>query len=169
MDNIILIGFMGSGKTTVGTRLSYYMRMPFLDTDKLIEKSQGKEISDIFAEKGEAYFRKLETQMIAGMIGKEKQKIISTGGGLPVSAANRKLLQKLGTVVYLKAEPETIYERLKGDTKRPLLRDTDPLKKIRSLMQEREEAYRQAADHVICVDGKEFHTIIQEIREAVIQ
>ena len=166
MNNIILIGFMGCGKTTVGIRLSYYMRMAFLDTDKLIERAQGREISEIFAKEGEAYFRELETGMIAGMIGKEKEKIISTGGGLPIKEENRPLLKKLGTVIYLKLKPETVYERVKDDTKRPLLQCENPLEKIRTLMAQREEAYIDAADVVIEVDGKDFDTIIKEIEEA---
>lgn len=166
MDNIILIGFMGCGKTSVGMRLSYQKRMAFLDTDKLIEKAQGREISDIFAKDGEACFRRMETQLIAEMIGKEHHKIISTGGGLPIKAENRPLLGQLGTVVYLKAKPETIYERVKGDTKRPLLCCDAPLERIKTLLSEREAAYAQAADVVIEVDGKDFSSIIKEIEEA---
>lgn len=167
MNNIILIGFMGCGKTTVGIRLSYHMRMAFLDTDKLIEKTQEREISDIFAKEGEAYFRELETRTIAGMVGKESGKIISTGGGLPVKDENRPLLKKLGTVIYLKLKPETVYERVKDDTKRPLLQCDDPLEKIRTLMAEREAAYSDAADVIIEVDDKDFDAIIKEIEETV--
>lgn len=165
MNNIILIGFMGCGKTTVGIRLSYHMRRAFLDTDRLIEKKQGKEISEIFAKEGENSFRDMETQMLQELVETEHGKIISTGGGLPVRAENRKLLKKLGSVVYLKLKPETVYERLKEDTKRPLLQCEDPLQKIRTLMAEREAAYAEAADVVIQVDNKEFETIIKEIEE----
>ncbi len=165
MNNIILIGFMGCGKTTVGIRLSYHMRRAFLDTDRLIEKKQGKEISEIFAKEGENSFRDMETQMLQELVETEHGKIISTGGGLPVRAENRKLLKKLGSVVYLKLKPETVYERLKEDTKRPLLQCEDPLQKIRTLMAKREAAYAEAADVVIQVDNKEFETIIKEIEE----
>lgn len=167
MDNIILIGFMGCGKSSVGMRLSYHKRMVFLDTDKLIEKAQGREIADIFAEEGEDCFRDMETSLLAEMIGKEHERIISTGGGLPVREKNRPLLKSLGTVVYLKAKPETIYERVKGDTKRPLLRTASPFEKIKALLSEREDAYMEAADAVIEVDGKDFAAIIKEIEEAV--
>lgn len=168
VDNIILIGFMGCGKTSVGLRLSYHKRMAFLDTDKLIERAQGREIADIFEKDGEAFFRDLETELIEGMIGKEHDKIISTGGGLPIRAKNRPLLGKLGTVVYLKALPETIYERVKGDTKRPLLCCDSPLERIRTLLKEREAAYEEAADIVIEVDGKDFSALIKEIEEAAV-
>lgn len=167
MNNIILIGFMGCGKTTVGIRLSYHMRMTFLDTDKLIEKGQGKEISEIFETEGEAYFRELETKTIQEMIGIEKGNIISTGGGLPIKPENRPLLKKLGKVVYLKLKPETVYERLKDDTKRPLLQCDNPLERIEMLMAQREEAYTDAADVIITVDDKDFDTIIKEIKEMV--
>lgn len=165
MSNIVLIGFMGSGKTTIGIRLSYELRKAFLDTDRVIEREQGKEITRIFAEEGEGHFRDLETQTIIKMIETESDRIISTGGGLPVRPENRPLLKKLGTVVYLKLEPETVYERLKGDTKRPLLQCGEPLHRIRELMALRESAYQEAADVVVCVDGKECDEIIKEIEE----
>ena len=165
MNNIVLIGFMGCGKTTVGIKLSYHMRMAFLDTDKLIEKEQEKEITEIFAQDGEAYFREMETQLLEELIETESGKIISTGGGLPVQAKNRPLLKKLGTVVYLKVKPETVYERLKDDDKRPLLQCEDPLQRIRTLMAQRESAYADAADVIVQVDGKDFDTIIKEIEE----
>ena len=163
MNNIILIGFMGSGKTTVGIRLSYHMRRTFVDTDKEIERQQEKEISQIFAQEGEPYFRMLETKLLEKMIETEHDRIISTGGGLAVKAENRALLKRLGTVVYLKPSPETVYERIKGDTKRPLLQCEDPLQRIRELMKAREEAYSDAADIVVDVDGKTFEELIQEI------
>lgn len=165
MDNIILIGFMGCGKTSVGIRLSYQLRRMFLDTDKLIARQQGRSVSRIFEEDGEAYFRALETETIAGLQGGQERCIIATGGGLPVKPENRPLLRALGRVVYLKAEPETVYERLRDDTERPLLQCADPLSRIRELMRERETAYTEAADMVISVDGKEIDMIVKEIEE----
>ncbi len=167
MDNIVLIGFMGCGKTTVGIRLSYALQRSFLDTDRQIEREQGKEIAQIFAEEGEAAFRGLETEMIAKMAEKERGRIISTGGGLPVKQENRVLLKKLGTVVYLKTTPETVYERVKDDTKRPLLQCGEPLRRIRELMAERESAYMAAADVVVSTDGKEPAEIVEEIEERI--
>ena len=165
MSNIVLIGFMGCGKTTVGIRLSYAMRRAFLDTDKLIEKEQEKETSRIFAQEGEEKFRQLETEMLEKLAGTEQDRIIATGGGTPVRKENRSLLKKLGQVVYLEAKPETVYERVKEDTKRPLLQCERPLERIRERMEVREEAYREAADMVISVDGKDFETIVKEIEE----
>lgn len=163
--NIILIGFMGCGKSTLGIKLSYRLRRTLLDTDKLIEKEEKRTISDIFAKEGEAYFRKLETKCLQRMIQTEKNQIISVGGGLPIQEENHALLKQLGTVVYLRAKPETIYERLKNDTTRPLLQGENPQEKIRKLMEQRAPIYEKAADIVIDVDGKEFDRILEEITE----
>ena len=167
MDNIILIGYMGCGKTTLGIRLSYHMRIPFLDTDKLIEKNENREISGIFAQDGEEAFREMETETLRTLLRDKTRKVISTGGGLPLREENRRLLKELGTVVYLRAEPETVYERVEGDTRRPLLQCEDPLARIREMTAERNPHYQDAADIVIQVDDKDFDMIIQEIEEQI--
>lgn len=167
MGNVILIGFMGSGKTTVGLRLSYRLRRPVIDTDKEIEREEKRTISDIFATDGEAYFRDRETACLQKLIESANNQIISVGGGLPVREQNRELLHELGQVFYLRAKGETIYERVKDDTTRPLLQGDDPLKKIETLLNERDPYYRAAADVVIAVDGKSFEQILNEIEEHV--
>ncbi len=161
--NIVLIGFMGSGKSSIGIRLSYRMRRSVEDTDKLIERRQGREISEIFEQDGEAYFRELETRMLEELIGKLQYYIISVGGGTPVKEENRKLLKELGTVIYLKASPEVIYERVKNDRSRPLLQCENPLERIRSLMEERREAYESCADVILDTD----HMTMDEILDAI--
>lgn len=163
--NVILIGFMGCGKTSVGIRLSYQMRRAFLDTDKLIERRAGMTISEIFEKDGEAYFRRLETETLKGLLTEEGSRVISTGGGLPTREENRALLKELGTVVYLKLSAQTVYERLRGDTQRPLLQCDDPLGKIQELMAAREALYTAAADVTVDVDGRSFEAIIKEIEE----
>lgn len=167
MGNVILIGFMGCGKTTVGLKLSYRLCRTVMDTDKIIEREEQRTISDIFATDGEAYFRDRETACLRKLIGSADDQIISVGGGLPLREENRELLHKLGQIFYLRAEGETIYERLKGDTTRPLLQGDDPLKKIRTLLEERDPYYRAAADVVITVDGKNFQEILDEIEKNV--
>lgn len=167
MGNVILIGFMGSGKTTVGLRLSYRLRQSVIDTDKEIEKEEKRAIADIFAAEGEEYFRARETACLQKLQGSVRNQIISVGGGLPMRAENRKLLHQLGQVFYLRADVETIYGRLKGDTTRPLLQGDDPLTKIRVLMEERDPFYRDASDVVIQVDGKSFEQILDEIEGKV--
>ena len=130
--NIVLIGFMGSGKTTLGLKLSYLLRMPVEDTDKMIERQEGRSISEIFADDGEAYFRELETEILRKCGSRKYEYILSVGGGTPVNLVNRPLLHQCGTVVYLRVSPEVVYERLKNDTTRPLLQCEDPLGRIRN-------------------------------------
>lgn len=164
-NNIVLIGFMGSGKTTVGIRLSYRMRRVIEDTDKLIEKKEGKTIREIFAKEGEAYFRQAETAMLQELGGKLRNHILSVGGGTPVREENRELLKKLGTVVYFRVKPETVYKRLRNDTSRPLLQCENPLEKIEELLAARKEAYESSADIIIDVD----ELTMNEVAERVMQ
>lgn len=167
MENVILIGFMGCGKTTVGLRLSYRLRRTVIDTDKEIEREEKRSISDIFATEGEPYFRNLETACLRKLMDSAANQIISVGGGLPLREENRQLLQELGQVFYLCAAAETIYERVKDDMTRPLLQGADPRAKIETLLRERDPFYRAAADVVIEVDGKSFEEILCEIEENV--
>lgn len=166
-DNIILIGFMGCGKSTTGISLSYRLKRTLIDTDKMIEKREKKSISEIFALQGEEYFREKETELLRELKKERAGRIFSAGGGTPLRAENRRLLRELGTVVYLKVSAETVYERLKGDTTRPLLQGDDPQKKIRMLLQEREERYMDAADIVIAADGKKTTQVVEEIAAAL--
>ncbi len=166
-NNLILIGFMGCGKTTVGIRLSYRMRRIFEDTDKLIEKKQQREIKDIFATEGEGIFRELETQMLSELEKTVSNRIISVGGGTPVREENREILKQLGTVIYLRIRPETVYERLKNDTTRPLLQGENPKGKIYELMEMRKEAYESCADMIIDVDSLSIEEILEKITKHV--
>lgn len=161
--NVVLIGFMGSGKTSVGLRLSYRLRRPVEDTDKLIERREGRTISEIFAREGEEYFRRLETELLGELAEKRRHTIFSVGGGTPVRPENRELLKRLGKVVLLRIKPETVYERLKEDTTRPLLQCGNPLERIRELMESRKEAYESCADVILDVDGMEVGDIIEKI------
>lgn len=165
MKNIILVGYMGCGKTTVGKNLARICNFTFLDTDELIEEQQGRSISEIFATDGEAAFRDMETEVLKSMIEQQKERlVISTGGGMAVREENRGLLKQLGVVFYLKAKPETVYERVKGDTKRPLLQCDDPLSRIREMQEQREPAYKDAAHHVIEVDEYRQQEIAEKIK-----
>lgn len=167
MGNVILIGFMGCGKTTVGLKLSYRLRRSIIDTDKEIEREEKRTISEIFAADGEPYFRDRETACLRKLIESTNNQIISVGGGLPMREENRQLLHELGQVFYLRAKGETIYERVKDDSTRPLLQVDDPQRKIETLLQERDPYYRAAADVVIDVDGKSFEQILNEIEYAL--
>lgn len=165
--NIILIGYMGCGKTTLGKKLSYRERIALLDTDKMIEKKQDMTVSEIFEVKGEEAFRQMETDCLKEILGYMDRYIISVGGGLPMREENRKLLKKLGCVIYLRAKPDTIYGRLKNDITRPLLQGDDPEKKIKEMLIVRGPVYEQAADAVIDVDEKGYEAIMKEILEKV--
>lgn len=163
--NIVLIGFMGSGKTSLGLRLSYRLRRPVEDTDKLIERREGRKISEIFARDGEEHFRQLETALLSELTRRRGAAIYSVGGGTPVRTQNRGLLKQLGKVFLLRVRPETVYERLRGDTTRPLLQGEDPLSRIRELMESRREAYESCADVILDVDDMEMEDIMEKIVE----
>ena len=151
-ENIVLTGFMGSGKSTVGRRLSYLLKKPYLDTDKLIEQRQKKTISEIFKDEGEDAFRTMETELLEELAQAKCIRVIAVGGGTPLREQNRVLLSRLGKVVYLRIRPETVYERLKEDKTRPLLQCEDPLTRIRELIASRNRAYEERADLIIDVD-----------------
>lgn len=167
MKNIILVGYMGCGKTTVGKTLAELMRYKFTDTDELIEAQEGRSISDIFAKDGEQKFRAMETALLKKMLrDKRRGLVIATGGGMPVREENRPLLKKLGTVVYMRVKSETVYERIKGDTTRPLLQCENPLERIREMLQNRTPAYEAAAELIIDVDSLTQQAAAEEIIRA---
>ena len=143
IQNIALIGFMGTGKSSVGQLVAGQLHFSFLDTDHLIESRAGKTISEIFAQDGEPAFRDLERNLVQEL-GTRKRAVISTGGGLPVGEGNLSSLRTHALIVCLWASPEKIWERVRNQTHRPLLDDPDPLAKIRQLLIDRQPYYRQA-------------------------
>ena len=165
MKNIVLIGFMGSGKTTTGKALKEKTDMTFVDTDELIEAYEGCKISEVFADKGEAYFRRLENETLKNLLSSTDNKVISTGGGIVTNQANIPLLKQLGKVFYLRINPETVVERLEGDKTRPLLMGEDKLVKVEQLMTDRKELYEMAADKTIDTDGLSVSEIVGKILE----
>lgn len=165
--NVILIGYMGCGKSTIGCRLSYRLRMPFLDTDKQIEIRQNREISEIFALQGEQAFRDMETECLRHLLSDKCKYVVAVGGGLPIREENRELLKQLGTCIYLKATPDTIYERLKNDTSRPLLQRDDPYAVICDMLKERQGIYESCADMVLPVDDKTIEQLVKEVEEMI--
>lgn len=142
-ENIALIGFMGTGKSTVGQMAAGMLGFRFLDTDEMIERTAGKKISEIFATDGEARFREYERDVVAKLAGMEKT-VISTGGGLVTNPENLASLKEHALLVCLWCSAETILKRVGHQTHRPLLRVENPLEKIRALLTERAPAYRQA-------------------------
>lgn len=159
----ILIGFMGAGKTTVGRCLSGKTGYPLLDTDRLIEEQAGMTVSRIFKVFGEEEFRRLETETVKSLLDREGDWVLSVGGGLPLREENRELLRRAGKVIYLKARPDTVLDRLKGDTTRPLLQGGDVRERVESLMGFRGPVYESAAHMTVDTDGRSPEDISDEI------
>ncbi len=148
---IVLTGFMGSGKTTVGSALASVLSVPFYDMDSIIEEEENCSVSDIFREKGEPFFRELETALIERKLKNKGQFVLSTGGGVVMREKNRSLLKTLGTVIYLKASPKCILKNIEGDASRPLLKVKNPYEEVKRLMSLREMAY-QDCDYTVNTD-----------------
>lgn len=165
MRNIILTGFMGSGKTEVGKMLAQRLGYTFIDTDKLVEEQEGKSISDIFREDGEPYFRDIEALILKDLSGLEGH-VISTGGGIVTREDNILNLKKTGLVIWLKASPETIFKRVSSETNRPMLKVDNPLEQIKKLLSMREQFYSRA-DLSIDTDGLEVDEVVDIIIKKV--
>lgn len=152
MKNIILIGFMGTGKSAVAAKLCRQLSLQFIDTDAVIEADEGCSIKEIFRISGEDHFRKLETQLLK-KLSESSDAVISCGGGIVLREENRILLRSIGTVFLLTADYETILKRLKNDTSRPLLSCEGKSEKVRQLIEERRSLYEETADHIVHTDG----------------
>lgn len=160
---VILTGYMGTGKTTVGKVLAKQLHLPLFDTDELIESKTDMSISDIFAKYGEAAFRDMETELLKEIKEYYGPCVLSLGGGLVLREENRRLLDEIGVTFALSATADTIYDRVKGDTTRPLLQCEDPLAKIKQMLNDRAAAYEDAADHEVTTDNKKVSAICEEI------
>ena len=160
--NIVLIGFMGAGKSTVSEYLSRKYNMDTVEMDQIIAEREKMSISDIFSVHGEEYFRDLETKLLIEMQAKTNT-VISCGGGVPMRERNVKEMKKNGCVVLLTATPETILERVKDNHDRPLLEGNKTVSYISELMEKRREKYEAAADLIIETDGKNAQEICEEL------
>lgn len=169
-ENIALIGFMGSGKTTIGRILAKHLEMKFIDLDKLIAAREKKTIPEIFEEKGEEYFRKLERD-IAEEESKDNNVVISTGGGIIIDNENIKNLKKSSFVVYLDCELDCIYERIKNSKTRPLiLNNEDVYTRIKELYERRQMLYRISADFTVKINKlSNIYDTVETIKEAYIK
>jgi shikimate kinase len=159
--NLALIGFMGTGKTSVGWLVAENLHFEFLDTDEMIQTRTGRSIADIFTTDGEATFRALERQVV-GELSTHEKAVISTGGGLPANPENLAALKEHALVICLWSSPEKIWERVRHQSHRPLLHDPDPQKKIRDLLAAREPFYKQA-DVLINTDLRSAREVAQQI------
>jgi shikimate kinase len=159
--NVVLIGFMASGKTSVGRRVAKRLGYRFMDTDQFIESQQGRAIGDIFATEGEPYFRALETRLLRRLRAFTNY-VFSTGGGIITTPGNLELLKQIGAVVFLKADPEEILRRLQHDKRRPKVQGGDLRATVLSLLGERLPLYERA-DVVIETLGKTPNQVAGEV------
>ncbi|MDA8171295.1 MAG: shikimate kinase [Nitrospiraceae bacterium] len=163
-QNIVLTGFMGTGKSSVARELAHLLGRGVIDLDTEIEKNAGMSIASIFAAFGEPRFRELETDA-ARQAAEKRAAIISTGGGIVLKSENMEALRASGVIFCLTASPETILKRTSVNRERPLLQVPDPLGKITELLNARGPYYRGSCDYMIDTEGKTPKEIAQEIRE----
>ena len=160
MNNLYIIGFMGSGKKSLASELD---KIKKINVDALIEKKLGMSISEIFAIHGEAFFRKHEHEILSE-ISKHDNQIVYCGGGLPLTPENRKLIKASGRCIYLKVSPNAVLQRLKSDESRPLLKNKKSIKEISLMLDKRVQIYESIAD--ISIETDNFTT--KEIAEKLI-
>lgn len=161
-DNIVLVGMMGAGKTTVGRLIARRLKRPFYDSDEEIERRCGVRIPVIFDIEGEAGFRARETQVIAELSALERM-VVATGGGAVLAEENRRRLGARGAVVYLHARPGYLWQRVRHDRNRPLLATPDPQKTLEELYAARDPFYREVADLVLDTGRQSAHSLAKEI------
>jgi shikimate kinase len=163
-DNIILIGFMGSGKSSVGRMLARRLRFQFLDTDHLVEERSRMSIKDIFAGPGgEVAFRERETAALESLLVSTHRHVIATGGGIVTQPRNVPLLRQLGWVVLLQADPDELYKRVARNHDRPLLRVKDPRARVNEMLEVRQPLYQEAAQFVIDSTGMRREDVTESI------
>ena len=163
--NIVLIGFMGSGKSMIARELGDRLKAPVVATDDLAQAKEGKSVHEIFKSKGEAYFRNLEAEIIKE-VSLRRGVIIDCGGGVVLHKENLKLLKTNGIVFYLQATPQVIYQRIKNEGHRPLLKVPDPLGRIKELYQQRLPLYNQA-DYTIDANDASIEGPVVEILKKI--
>ena len=163
--NVILIGFMGVGKSTIANGLAKSLGFDVLDTDKMIEQSQSRSINEIFATEGEESFREMESVILGKLISSTDRSVISTGGGIVTREENIKVLKSIGIVFWLDAGVDSILDRVSGNRDRPLLKTENPRKRIVDLLSEREPLYESCADERIQTDDFSIDEISYGIAE----
>lgn len=161
VKNIVLIGFMGCGKSLTSNKLAEILNRKVISTDKLVEQKEGQSIAEIFKKSGEGYFRKVEKEIIKKISGQDGM-IIDCGGGVVMDAENMVNLKENGLVIYLSASPESIYNNVKRRSHRPLLDVADPQLKITELLEER-KPYYEKADVTVNADHRTINQIAEDV------
>jgi shikimate kinase len=164
--NLFLVGMMGSGKTTLGRALAQRLRLPFVDTDKVLVERTGVPVATIFEIEGEAGFRRRESAILAELAEGGDQ-VVATGGGAVLSADNRAVMRSAGTVIYLRARIEHLWERTRHDSSRPLLATADPRGTLETLLQARDPLYREAAHLVVDTGTQSANTLVSRVVSAL--
>lgn len=163
---IALIGFMGTGKTTIARELSARLDRKLINVDTLIQEKMDMSVKEIFNKYGEGYFREIEKDTIAGLKGK-LEILMDCGGGVPLNSENIENIKENNKIVLLEASPETILERVKNDNTRPLLNNNMSIEDINTFLLKRRDFYNNAADIRINTDDKSIEDIINEIIEKI--
>lgn len=164
--NLILVGMMGSGKTTMGRALARHLGKAFVDSDEEIQRRTGVTIPHIFDIEGEAGFRQREMAAICALVGRDNM-VLATGGGAVLLEQNRELLQQNGIVIYLNASAHDLWQRTRHDRNRPLLQTADPHAKLTELFQQRDPLYRQVADIVVQSGKQSAHALMLHIADEI--
>jgi shikimate kinase len=166
VENVVLIGYRGCGKTRVGRALGARLGWRFVDTDEEVEARAGRRVAEIFAADGEAVFRRLEQAVVAD-VARGVGQVIAVGGGAVLAEANRAVLQRAGICVWLVAPAEVLRERIERDarsaTQRPALTALDGLEEVRHLLGEREALYASIAEHVVRTDGRSVAEVVEAV------
>lgn len=160
MRKIYLVGFMGCGKSAIGRRLSYYLKLPYYDMDHEIVRQQGMTIPEIFEKHGEAYFRQIETEFLQSF--RNESCIIATGGGVSMREENRRIMRKTGLVFFLDAKFEDIYMRIRNDKNRPIVQNSTE-QTLEELYQYRKKFYRQAGHIQVLTANRSLRQIVEYI------
>src|SRR4051812_15574423 len=165
-STIFLVGMMGAGKTTIGRALALRLGRPFVDTDRVLVERCGAPVATIFEIEGEAGFRRRESSVLAE-VAAEGNRIVATGGGAILEPANRTVMREHGTVIYLRARLESLWERTRHDTSRPLLATPNPKARLAELLEQRDALYREAAHLTVDTGAQSAATLIGRIVTAL--
>ena len=166
MGNIFLVGMMGAGKTTLGKALARRLQREFVDTDRVLVERTGVAVATIFEIEGEEGFRRRESAILEELASRDDC-VVATGGGAILSPDNRRVMREGGTVVYLRARLESLWERTRQDTSRPLLRTPDPKKTLADLLEQRDPLYRETAHIVVDTGSQSSTTLVSRVVTAL--